>query len=266
MANRSIESREPATAEGARRWPRLGLAARQASFWPCLALAFLLITGTMLEARVIPTRSMEQTLLAGDHLLISRFGYDASIPFSRFHWRLWREPRRSQLILFRAPIPGPEQGFIERVIGMPGDTIEIRRGVVYVNDSALAEPYRSEPPAPNDHYGPVTVPAESYFFLGDNRNVSFDSRHWGFVLRRQHRGPRGRNLHVHRRALRCLAAWRTPRPPHRVSERAPASAPGPLAPPLHAALGFASKLISCKRIENRVADAWRVFLQEFAGE
>lgn len=181
MPNRSIESREPATAEGARRWPRLGLAARQASFWPCLALAFLLITGTMLEARVIPTRSMEQTLLAGDHLLISRFGYDASIPFSRFHWRLWREPRRSQLILFRAPIPGPEQGFIERVIGMPGDMIEIRRGVVYVNDSVLAEPYRSEPPAPNDHYGPVTVPTESYFFLGDNRNVSFDSRHWGFV-------------------------------------------------------------------------------------
>jgi signal peptidase I len=155
--------------------------ARQALFWLGLALAFLLITGILLEARVIPTRSMEPTLLVGDHLLISRFGYDATIPFSRFHWRLWRQPRRSQLILFRAPIPGPAQGFIERLIGMPGDTIEIRRGVVYVNDSALAEPYRSASPAPTDNYGPITVPIASYFFLGDNRNVSFDSRQWGFV-------------------------------------------------------------------------------------
>jgi signal peptidase I len=156
-------------------------AARQALFWLGLALAFLLITGTMLEARVIPTRSMERTLLVGDHLLISRFGYDATVSFSQFHRRLWRVPHRFQLILFRAPIPGPEQGFIERLIGMPGDTIEIRRGVVYVNDSALAEPYRSTPPTPTDNYGPITVPAASYFFLGDNRSVSFDSRQWGFV-------------------------------------------------------------------------------------
>lgn len=169
------------TAENEPRQLDNGQAARQALFWLGLPLAFLLITGTMLEARVIPTHAMEPTLLAGDHLLISRFGYDATVPFSRFHWRLWRVPHRLQLVLFRAPIPGPEQGFIERLIGMPGDTIEIRRGVVYVNDSALAEPYRSTPSAPTDNYGPITVPAASYFFLGDNRSVSFDSRQWGFV-------------------------------------------------------------------------------------
>ena len=178
MANESAKSPNAVIAEDQVRQHR---GAHQALFWLGLAMAFLVITGTMLEARVIPTRSMEPTLLVGDHLLVSRLGYGATIPFSRFHWRLWREPHRSQLILFRAPIPGPEQGFIERLIGMPGDTIEIRQGVVYVNDSALAEPYRNAPPSPTDNYGPITVPEASYFFLGDNRNVAFDSRHWGFV-------------------------------------------------------------------------------------
>ena len=181
MANGSMELPNAVIAEDGRRQHQDGQAARQVLFWLGLALAFLLVTGTMLEARMIPTRSMERTLLVGDHLLISRFGYDASVPFSHMHWRLWREPHRLQLVLFRAPIPGPEQDFIERLIGMPGDTIEIRRGMVYVNDSALAEPYRSTPPAPTDNYGPVIVPTASYFFLGDNRSISFDSRHWGFV-------------------------------------------------------------------------------------
>ena len=84
---------------------------RELRSWCWVALAFLLITGTMVQARVIPSGSMEKTLLVGDHLLMSRLGYDASVPFTHYHLRLWREPHRQQMIIFRAPIPGPDRGF-----------------------------------------------------------------------------------------------------------------------------------------------------------
>jgi signal peptidase I len=154
---------------------------REALSWLWVILAFLFITGTIVQARVIPSGSMEQTLLVGDHLIMSRLGYDASVPFTHYHLRLWREPRRQQMIIFRAPIPGPDQDFIKRLIGLPGDRLEIRQGVVYINGSSLAEPYRNGPPNPTDNYGPVTVPPRSYFALGDNRDDSFDSRYWGYV-------------------------------------------------------------------------------------
>ena len=110
--------------------------ARELLSWIWVALAFLLITGTMVQARVIPSGSMERTLLVGDHLLMSRLGYDASLPFTRFHVRLWREPHRQQVIIFRAPLPGPDEDFIKRLIGMPGDTVQIQRGIVFVNGAA----------------------------------------------------------------------------------------------------------------------------------
>jgi len=153
---------------------------RELRSWFWVALAFLLITGTMVQARVIPSGSMERTLLVGDHLLMSRMGYDATIPFTSYHLRLWREPRRQQMIIFRAP-PEPNEDYIKRLIGMPGDRVEIRKGIVYINGEALVEPYRNGLPDPSDNYGPVTVPARSYFVLGDNRGDSSDSRYWGFV-------------------------------------------------------------------------------------
>lgn len=154
---------------------------RELRSWLWIILAFLLITGTMVQARVIPSASMEQTLLVGDHLIMSRIGYDISVPFTQYHLRLWREPRRQQMIIFRAPIPGPPQDFIKRLIGMPGDIVEIRKGIVSINGSPLVEPYRNGFPSPDDNYGPVTVPARSYFVLGDNRGDSSDSRYWGYV-------------------------------------------------------------------------------------
>lgn len=155
--------------------------ARELLSWLWVALAFVLITGTIVQARVIPSASMERTLLIGDHLLMSRLGYDAALPFTHYHVRLWREPRRQQVVIFRAPIPGSDEDFIKRLIGMPGDTVEIRRGVVYINDAPLTETYRRDPPKNDDNYGPVTVPLQNYFVLGDNREDSWDSRGWGFV-------------------------------------------------------------------------------------
>ena len=106
---------------------------REVISWFWVILAFLLIEGTLVQARVIPSGSMENTVLIGDHLIVSRFGYDAGIPFTAWHVPLWRNPKRQQIIVFRAPLP--EQGypdFIKRCIGLPGDTLEMQaRACVY---------------------------------------------------------------------------------------------------------------------------------------
>ena len=154
---------------------------RELLSWVWVALAFFLITGSMVQARVIPSASMEGTLLIGDHLLMSRFGYDIGLPFTRYHIRLWREPRRQQVVIFHAPLPDRDEDFIKRLIGMPGDSVQISQGRVLVNGEAISEPYRHDPPNPVDNFGPVTVPTRSYFVLGDNREDSWDSRDWGFV-------------------------------------------------------------------------------------
>ncbi len=153
---------------------------REAVSWLWVAAAFLLIHGTLMQARVIPSGSMERTLLVGDHLLVSRFGYDAEVPFTGWHVRLWREPHHQQVVVFRAPLPGSPD-FVKRVIGLPGDTVEIHRGVVWVNGKPLEEPYRNSPPDAQENYAAVKVPPAHYFVLGDNRGNSYDSRYWGFV-------------------------------------------------------------------------------------
>jgi signal peptidase I len=155
---------------------------REVVSWLWVILAFLFITGTIVQARVIPSGSMEKTLLVGDHLLMSRFGYEAEVPLTPLHVRLWRDPKRQQIVVFRAPLPGTPD-YIKRLIGLPGDQLEIRQGVVYVNGKELKETYRADPPNPTDNYGPVTVPAGEYFMMGDNRDDSYDSRYWGFVPR-----------------------------------------------------------------------------------
>ena len=160
--------------------------------WFWVIVAFLLIQGTLVQARVIPSGSMEPTVLIGDHLLMSRIGYEVTVPFTDWHQRLWREPHRQQIIVFRAPPAALSAGagstdFIKRVIGLPGDTVQIRDSAVWVNGKRLIEPYvkglMAQASCQFGCEGPVTVPPDSYYAMGDNRNDSSDSRYWGFVPR-----------------------------------------------------------------------------------
>ncbi|MGB6198085.1 MAG: signal peptidase I [Candidatus Acidiferrales bacterium] len=162
---------------------------REVVSWFWVILIFVFVEGTLVQARVIPSGSMENTVLIGDHLILSRMGYDAGVPFTSWQVPLWRQPKRQEIMAFSTTGLGAtfsQEGFpdlIKRTIGLPGDTIEIKQGVVFVNGEALAEPYRPDPPDPMENSGPYIVPAGNYFMLGDNRENSYDSRYWGFVPR-----------------------------------------------------------------------------------
>jgi signal peptidase I len=184
--------------EKAKKEKKSSLAVRQgiqreiiAWFW--VALAFMLINGTVGQARVIPSGSMENTLLIGDHLIMSRIGYDAGVPFTNWHVPLWRNPLRQQVIIFKPPYAPDTTDLIKRTIGLPGDTVDLRDGTVYINGQKFTEPYTigltepappgSAPPGYADIKFPYHVPDNCYFAMGDNRTNSYDSRVWGCVPR-----------------------------------------------------------------------------------
>lgn len=158
-------------------------------------LLALVIRTLFLQAFKIPSGSMESTLLIGDHLLVNKFIYGTPVPFSDRRILKIRDPRRGEILVFRYP-ENPRKDFIKRCQGLPGDIVEIREKVLYVNGQPKQEPYttfrdlRVLPPelSPRDHYGPVTVPADSFFMMGDNRDYSADSRFWGFLPRKLIKG------------------------------------------------------------------------------
>jgi signal peptidase I len=127
---------------------------------------------------------MENTLLIGDHLIMSRIGYDAGVPFTNWHVPLWRNPHRQQVIIFKPPFAPDTPDYVKRVIGLPGDTIEIHDGAVWVNGQKLKENYTTGRTDPYDFHGPYRVPDDDYFVMGDNRGNSYDSRFWGPVPRK----------------------------------------------------------------------------------
>jgi len=151
----------------------------------------MLINGTLGQARVIPSKSMEKTLLVGDHLIMSRVGYDAGVPFTNWHVPLWRNPRRLQIVIFKPPFDLTQPDYVKRVIGLPGETVDVHDGAVWINGKMLVENYtvgRSEAPTKLQltvPYGglPYKVPENCYFVMGDNRENSLDSRFWGCVPR-----------------------------------------------------------------------------------
>jgi signal peptidase I len=161
----------------------------------------LFIRTFIVQAFKIPTGSMENNLLIGDHLLVNKFV--AGPTLSRIERALLpvADVRRRDVIVFKYP-EEPDRDFIKRVIGLPGETVEVREKKVYVNGQAIDEPYAHflQPVATpsefrevtsfdvRDRYGPVTVPANQYFVMGDNRDNSQDSRYWGFLPREYIKG------------------------------------------------------------------------------
>src|SRR5437879_8013279 len=128
---------------------------REIIAWFWVALVFLLINGTIGQARVIPSGSMENTLLIGDHLIMSRVGYDAGVPFTNWHKPLWRSPHRQQVIIFKPPFTPYTPDYVKRVIALPGETVDIHDGSVWVNGQRLIEKYTTGPSEPDElrmHY------------------------------------------------------------------------------------------------------------------
>ena len=130
----------------------------------------------------IPSGSMEDTLLSGDYIMVNRFVY---APTS-FDWEKnllpIREARRGDVVVFKFPNE-PEVDYIKRVVGLPGDTVEVRRGEIFVNDQPVSEPFVTESHRDRDSTSQITVEPEHYFVMGDHRNRSMDSRSWGQVPR-----------------------------------------------------------------------------------
>jgi len=160
-----------------------------------VAVVLAMIIRTFLfQAFKIPSGSMLDTLLIGDHLLVNKFIYGNKVPGVDGKYLKVRDPERGDVIVFE--FPGDEgksffekRDFIKRVIGLPGDVIEVKAKQVYVNGQPFSVPQEKHKDqeiipsvvSPRDFAGPVKVPADSYFVMGDNRDYSFDSRFWGYV-------------------------------------------------------------------------------------
>ena len=148
----------------------------------------LIIRSCVVQAFKIPSGSMEDTLVIGDHLLVNKFIYGIKIPFTETRMLKIRNPIRGDVVVFEYPVDRSKD-FIKRVIGVPGDEIAVREKQVFVNGVPYHNPHEVHkdaqilPPetSPRDYFGPVRVPARSYFMMGDNRDRSYDSRFWGFV-------------------------------------------------------------------------------------
>ena len=154
----------------------------------------LFIRTFVVQAFKIPTGSMEQNLLIGDHLLVNKFVFSPTATDAERSLLPVTSINRGDVIVFKYP-EDPERDFIKRVIGLPGDVVEVRHKRVYIDGRPLDEPYvyYLRPPsaaaspfgvaALREQYGPVTVPPSEYFVMGDNRDNSQDSRYWGFLPR-----------------------------------------------------------------------------------
>ena len=156
-----------------------------------LALLMFLVLQVSVRNYRVELSSMEATLFPKDRLVVNKLVYlhldaetiDGLVPFAdiwddRSELFPFHPPRRGDVIVFRYP-KDPSRDFVKRVIGLPGETVEIHRGTVRIDGEVLEEPYLEERDLSN--LGPTLVPPDNYFVMGDNRDGSSDSRHWGPV-------------------------------------------------------------------------------------
>ena len=152
-------------------------------------LIALFVRTFIVQAFKIPSSSMEPTLLVGDYLLVNKFLYGTRIPFTDQKILQFRKPHRGDIIVFIYP-KDRSKDFIKRVIGQEGEKVEILHNKIYINDQLIDDPWGHfilfHPSM--ETYGPVVVPKDSLFVMGDNRDNSQDSRYWGFVTLNEVRG------------------------------------------------------------------------------
>jgi signal peptidase I len=148
-------------------------------------IAFCIVRPFIVQAFKIPTGSMRPTLIEGDLIMVNKFLYGAKIPLTDLRLPAIRAPKRGDVIVFVYP-EDSKKDFIKRLVGLPGEVVEIRNGTIYINDKALLDPIFNQ----RYYYNrgdlgnagqKIVVPKDSYFVLGDNSASSRDSRYWGFV-------------------------------------------------------------------------------------
>jgi len=162
------------------------------------AILALIIRSFIIQAFKIPSGSMEDTLLIGDHLLVNKFIYGVQLPGVDGRFLKIREPQRGDIVVFEFPEDRDlsfwkRRDFIKRVIGLPGDTVEIHDKQLLVNGEPfiVSEAVFKDGtllPGGRDNMPAVKVPAGHYFMMGDNRDRSYDSRFWGFVANDEIKG------------------------------------------------------------------------------
>lgn len=159
------------------------------------ALIALVVRSFVIQAYKIPSGSMEPTLLVGDHLLVNRMSYVIKMPFVDTVLFSTGKPQRGDIIVFRYP-EDPSKDYIKRVIATEGESLEIKNKAIFINGRRINDTwgrFRPDSFTPRgllpfidkDNIPPITVPKDSYFVMGDNRDNSLDSRYWGFV-QKQH--------------------------------------------------------------------------------